>query len=396
MTFPWTPKTRVRMGPAPSICHVLYAFDGPRMVLARDEQGRQILGIAADEDDAGTTRWVFAPAPPERVLSLLKTRSGLRGLFESALVEIHDLQTRWEESRSWAVSPDEVPEDLLPERDAELPELEGDIRDALIAEQQRYLEQRARVARTRMLFSGRPVRGRRGIAASFAAETLSSYQALVSLTFGQRQKGSLSSTGPIPAREASTLLITEMPRGSVGFELVEDVLQESVLPSGLSEVVAQVGSLLDAAATSDAAYAEAVAEFDPRVASELHRFFDKLKKAEASLKLEVSHREYVFDEKRLADAVDRTASTPRQEDDRPVLGTLIGLLPMDHRFELQTEDGGVLKGKIARETDPSSLLSFFQKPCLAHLRVVTVERFGETAEAFTLVSVEALPAPPTR
>lgn len=101
---------------------------------------------------------------------------------------------------------------------------------------------------------------------------------------------------------------------------------------------------------------------------------------------------YVFDEKRLADAVDRTASTSRQEDDRPVLGTLIGLLPMDHRFELQTEAGVLLKGKVARETDAESLAVFFQKPCLAHLRVVTVERFGETAEAFTRVSAEALPA----
>jgi hypothetical protein len=114
--------------------------------------------------------------------------------------------------------------------------------------------------------------------------------------------------------------------------------------------------------------------------------------APAPLKLEVSHREYAFDEKRLADAVDRTASTPRQEDDRPVLGTLIGLLPTDHRFEFRTEAGVLLKGKVARETDAESLVVFFQKPCLAHLRVITVERFGETAEAFMLVHAEAPPA----
>ncbi|WP_437586166.1 hypothetical protein [Sorangium sp. So ce1000] len=81
------------------------------------ERKRQLLGIAADEDDAGVTRWVFAPAPPEQVLALLKTRLGLRGLFESALVEIHDIDPHgtWEQSRSWSVSLDDVPE-ALPRR----------------------------------------------------------------------------------------------------------------------------------------------------------------------------------------------------------------------------------------------------------------------------------------
>jgi len=186
------------------------------------------------------------------------------------------------------------------------------------------------------------------------------------------------------------LMLTEMPRGSVGFELVEDVEQESVLPTDLSEVVSQVGTLLDAAATSDVAYAEAVAELDQRVVAGLRDFFEGLRRADASLKLEVQNREYVFDAGRVMEAVARTAVQPEQEDDRPVLGTLIGFLPTDRRFELQTE-AGLLKGKIAREADQKRIVSSFQKPCLAHLRVVMVERLGQITEAFTLVSVEEPP-----
>ncbi|MGH7269898.1 MAG: hypothetical protein ACREJ3_05655, partial [Polyangiaceae bacterium] len=88
---------------APTVKHVLYYFDGPKMVLALDESGRQLLGVAADEDEEGTTRWVFAPAPPERIVSLLKTRAGLRGFFESGQVQVFDIKGQEETSaRSWS------------------------------------------------------------------------------------------------------------------------------------------------------------------------------------------------------------------------------------------------------------------------------------------------------
>ena len=391
MTFAWSPAARAQAFPAPVVKSVLYYFDGPKMVLAFDARGRQLLGVAADEDDVGTVRWVFAPAAPERVVSLLKTGTGLRALFESGTVEIHDIEPPWASARAWAVGPDEVPEELLPEPDAELPKLAELVRDALLVEQSRLIEQRSRVARTKMLFGGGPVRDRLGIQATFAGDALSGYQALVSLAYGHRRKGKLRSTGPIPDRGGSTLVVTDMPRGSVGFELVEDIEQERVLPSDLSEVVAEVGALFDAAASSDSAFAESVADFDQRIVAALNDFLGKLKKAEATMKLDVQGKEYLFDAARIAEAVERTASAPREENDRPLVGTLIGFLPTDRRFELETSDR-IIKGKVARDADPAAIASLFQKRCTAHLHVVTVERSGQTAEAFTLVSVEALPA----
>lgn len=388
MTFSWSPPGRAQASPAPLVKHVLYYFDGPKMVLAVDGRGRQLLGVAADEDEEGIVRWVFAPAPPERVVSLLKTRTGLRALFESGAIEIYDIGEPWNAVGAWTLTLDDVPEELLPEPEAELPELADHERDGLLAEQNRLVEQRSRVARTRMLFEGRPVRGRRGISAAFAGEALSGYQAIVSLAYGYRRKGGLRSTGPIPERGGSTLVLTDLPRGSVGFELVEDVEQERVLPTDLSEVVADVGALLDAAASSDSAYAEAVADFDHRIVTALNDFLGKLKKAEATMKLDVQGREYLFDAARLAEAVERTASAPREDYDRPMVGTLIGFLPTDRRFELQAPDR-IIKGKIARDADAGAIASYFQKGCTAHLHVVTVERLGQTAEAFTLVSVEA-------
>jgi len=91
MTFAWSPLARSRALVPPSVRHVLYYFDGPKMVVALDSEGRQVLGVAADEDDDGTTRWVFAPAPPERLAALLRTGAGLRALFQGGPVELHDL-----------------------------------------------------------------------------------------------------------------------------------------------------------------------------------------------------------------------------------------------------------------------------------------------------------------
>ncbi|MRG97536.1 hypothetical protein [Polyangium spumosum] len=145
MTFPWMPSTSTQIRPAPAVRHVLYEFDGPKMVLAVDERGRSLLGVAADEDDEGTTRWIFAPAPPERVLVLLETRAGLRGFFEVGEIEVFDIRPRWDAIRSWSLSPGEVPEALLPDRDAALPELVAEVRERLLAEQRRP-DPKARVA----------------------------------------------------------------------------------------------------------------------------------------------------------------------------------------------------------------------------------------------------------
>lgn len=386
MTFAWSPPARSRALPAPVVRHVLYYFDGPKMVLALDERGRQLLGVAADEDAHGATRWVFAPAAPERVLQLVEKRTGLRALFDSGMLELHDIRDPWDSVSAWSLLSDDLPEDLLPERDAELPEITDSARSQLLAEQNRLMDQRSRFGRARLFFSGGPVRGRRGVSAQFAADVLSSYQALVSLAYGQRRKGALSSTGPIPDRGESTLMLTDMPRGSVGFELLEDAEQERVVPTDLAETVMRVGQLLDAAATSDPAYAEMVSEFDARIVGSLHAFFDKLRKSDAAFKLEAQGQEFSFEPDRLADAIERTASEPQEEPDRPVVGTLIGFLPTDRRFELAVSDR-VIKGKLARDADVEHVASFFQKQCTAHLAVLTVRRAGHVAEAYTLKGV---------
>ncbi len=370
---------------APRIRHVLYEYDGPKMVLAMDGQGRQVLGIAVDENDDGTIRWFFAAAPPAQVLNLLNSGNGLRGFFDHSVIEAHDIQSPWRSIRSGSLAPGDVSNEVLPDVDARLPAFVDSFRALLIEDQQRLDRERDRLARTKLFFDGAPVLGSRGIRAAFAAEALASYQNLVSLTHANWRQDKLPSRGRIPQRADSTLMITDMLRGSVGFELVEESDEARVERTDLADVVVHVGLLLDAAATNDSTYAEAVAEWDPRVVNAMHDFFLKLKNAEASMRLEVNDREYVFNTSRIVEGSARTASAPR-ETFTPIRGTLIGLLPIDRRFELQTEDN-LLKGKLARNVDADEIKVFFAKECVATVRIIEIERLGQTTQTFTLVGI---------
>jgi hypothetical protein len=388
MMFSWMPPTPVLAGAqAPRVLHVLYEFDGPKMVIAVDETERQVIGIAADEsDDAEVTRWLFAPLPPEFFPALLDGTRTLRDIFADQQVRVVDLDRQWTPTSQWNVDGSLLPEALLPEVEAHLPELTPEFRARLVAEQASRAEQRSRVARTRLLFGGKPVVGRQAISADFAAEALGKYQKLVSVTYGARVRGELRSQGPIPDRESSTLFLADMPRGSVGFELVELPAQAPSSPSLLAEVVSDVGELIESAASGDQEFAEAIAEFDPRVHPALRDFFGALKKAEASFRLEVRERRYVFDVERVRVAAERTVVDPHEELERPIPGVLLGYLPQSRRFEFRNDANEILRGRISRELDLNELREWVDKPSIAHMRIVTVYHRGSgETQAFTLL-----------
>jgi hypothetical protein len=90
-----------------------------------------------------------------------------------------------------------------------------------------------------------------------------------------------------------------MPRGSVGFALQEIVEQGQTAPSGLAEVVSDVGALIDAAASGDQELAETVGAFEPRVVSTLKEFISVIHKAGATFRLVANDRTYRFDAERV-------------------------------------------------------------------------------------------------
>ena len=280
MSFSRSPSLRPELNrPPPRIRHVLYEYDGPKLVLAVDEHERQVIGVAVDENlEERVTRWVFAPAAPAEVVALLEGGTGLRELFTKGTVRIFDLGPK-ETSLLWELDGASLADELLPDADATLPELIPAAREQLLSEQRRLANEQHRLARAELLFDGWPIVGRQGINASFAAAAVTGYQELVSMAYGSRRKGGLGAAGPIPYRGESTLYLVGMPRGSVGFALQEIVEQGQTAPSGLAEVVSDVGALIDAAASGDQELAENVSDFEHRVVSTLKEFISVIHKA---------------------------------------------------------------------------------------------------------------------
>lgn len=388
MTYEWSPSTESQARAAPKVTHVLYSYDGPKIVLAIDTYECQSLGVAVDDDDEEqTTRWMFVSVSPEEVLELLQGSRSLWSLFvESSHIDIWDLDRHWVARRSFVTMCDDVPPRLLPEAGAFLPELTRDVYSRVVDSQHNMMISEGMHARADLYFDGGPVRGK-AILASFAGKALSAYQELVSVMHGTRQRGEVRQTGPIPARSESLLYISSMPMGSVGFELVERIEQHRFDQSELSYAMTDVHNLLSAASGSDERYADTMRASEMRMGKFLGEFLGIIKGAGATLRIKSRKRRYEFSALAIERAMERVSHVTYDDELRAVRGVLDGILPAGLRFELVAEqDGRTISGQISKTADITKVSTFYKRPCTAALLVVR----GPRKESFVLLDV----APP--
>jgi hypothetical protein len=241
---------------------------------------------------------------------------------------------------------------------------------------------------TALLFGGAPVIGSRGIDAGFASEAVGKYQDLVSTVWALKEHGNLASSGPIPDRYASRLHITNIVHGSFGFELAE--AEGSAL---LRETVEEVTAAILAAGQSDDALADAVEALDPRSFKALRAFFAVLRKARASFRVVTGEREARFDIGAVDLAAERTEARREDEEDVPVPGEFLAVLPEGRRFEFRAASGELLGGRVADDFTTSQLRKMNAKwantSCVAHLHVVTLTRGGRARTRYVLTDVRA-------
>lgn len=267
----------------------------------------------------------------------------------------------------------------------------AELREELSAADAGPLHKRTRVA---IFFGGNPVVGTRGIDARFAAKAIQGYQEVVSKVFATQLVGVLGASGPVPLEEVSHLHITDLPRGSFGFQL-EDLSQEAPLAlfpqtPPLTEAVEKANAIIAAASESDEAFADEVADVGDRVHSAIKGFFSTLSDAEATFRLESEETHLSFDAARVNVAAARATAARIEETDSPLAGTFLGVLGGSGRFEHRTEGGTVISGRIAASRQPEAFADLFNKRCIAHVRVVTMRRSGRELKRYTLLRVEPL------
>lgn len=230
--------------------------------------------------------------------------------------------------------------------------------------------------RTVLFFSGTPVRGSKGIDASFVGRVLDPFQNMVMNEHASRWHGTLGARGRRTGESESRLLLTGLPRGSFGLELSQADNDEWFEEDQLSETLAHVTRLVESAARSDEDFAIELSNASPRVILNLREFLQAVAEANAGLRMETGDFRCELTPIQAGEAYRRVSDTITNEETLEVSGTFHGLLLDDWRFNFINDCGHKIAGKLDENltTEQATDLqqSFFNQPCLASLLKTTV------------------------
>lgn len=223
-------------------------------------------------------------------------------------------------------------------------------KDTLEAEIQQLARRHESRASVALLFGGRPVLGSRGISAEFAGSMLEHFQSLVTRTFAATELGVLGERGPVPLRQATDLMVTNLARGSFGFVLSEvsaqDDIEDSALKSMVDEAVSIIGKV---SSENEREFEEASESLDARMLISLKDFFKTLDVAQATVRLVEDESDLSLDLASVHRGRVRMEAISIEEDDEAIEGVLAGLLPDHRKFELKVGDQRTIYGSVSKE-----------------------------------------------
>lgn len=207
-----------------------------------------------------------------------------------------------------------------------------------------------KTASVALFFGGKPVYGSRGISAEFAGNALRQFQELISRAFAINELGRIGERGPVPLKQSTNLMVTEIAKGSFGFVLDELQDQIEMIDTGLKIIVKEVATLLERTASSnELGFEEAVETLDSRTLIALRDFFVTLDSNSATLRLVEDSFDFTLDMPSVHRARQRTEATSIDESEESLSGVLVGFLPDHRKFEVRLDDNIVIYGSVAKE-----------------------------------------------
>lgn len=208
------------------------------------------------------------------------------------------------------------------------------------------------IANVALVFDGGPVRGSSAIDADFAGQALQDYQELLTKQVAATALGTLAQRGPLPIRQQNQarMNVTAIVHGSFGFVLEEDGAdQPPMFDSPTRQAVENVTNLLKGVASADGRwFDEQLDDLDVRIFHSLKRFIGTLHKAGSTIKISEENREIRLDTASVNIAHDRVSQVEVDELDETYVGQLLGIVPVQRRFEFRRLDNGdILSGRVA-------------------------------------------------
>lgn len=257
-------------------------------------------------------------------------------------------------------------------------------------------QHRAQVA---LYFGGDPVVGSMGVQAEFGTNILGAFQDLITKVWGSLDGSEIQQMGPIKDKDASQLHITSVVHGSFGFLLEElEGPVEPLYQSPLSQAADQAAEYIAKfAGKNEATFSQMIDVLNPRVFQTIRTFFGYLHKDNATFRLVEGERDQQFDRTAVERAWNRAEASNVLEERVPIVGRLLGVIPMKRRFELESSDTGtVIEGKVGEKFGQTYLErigteQFAGKRWRALLHKRTVTKVGrDPVDNYTLLELEQL------
>jgi hypothetical protein len=251
-----------------------------------------------------------------------------------------------------------------------------------------------------LLFAGGPVFGSAGIDAKFAANVLDSYQDMVANHYSaSRHGGIVGSRGPRKGEEESRLCLSALPRGSFGLKLEQPKIENFIDSAQLADIMDQITSILESAASGDAAFTDAVEKFHPRVLAPLEHFLSALESNSASVRVRSGSRECELGIEQVKSAKKRVSGTKPETRDVQMRGICRGVLLESWKFDFNPDGQLPISGQIAKDVPEEAAkamlaLAESNTPAEAYLKVTrmkTLSAYGKpTYELTQLTPLEQL------
>ncbi|WP_318451735.1 hypothetical protein [Photobacterium leiognathi] len=201
-----------------------------------------------------------------------------------------------------------------------------------------------------LFFDGEPVHGSKGILASFAGNSLDTFQELINKLFAARENGCLGARGAIAHKQNSSLMVTGVAKGSFGFILDEVSDQFEMTETSLKVTLDEVLELIEATTLTDEdAFSNAIESIDRRVLQSLKAFFTTLDKAKSTLRIVGDKHEYRLNSQSIRLARKRTEATSISENEKETEITILGFLPESCKFEALDKSHSLISGTILKQ-----------------------------------------------
>ncbi|MCL1894826.1 MAG: hypothetical protein FWG02_11465 [Holophagaceae bacterium] len=233
--------------------------------------------------------------------------------------------------------------------------------------------------RMKLTFRGEPVKGSYGADSEFLGLALEKFAKAVSAVSASLT-GKLNDSGPFPNKQQSQLLVVGKALGSFGFELEVPDIQENTLikePHPATESIKKIQEIFQTIADgSDDGLSKLSDEIHPRAIDKVYDFLEYQLQNKALCCVDFGGHYFRFrNEAQLKTSVACLAKDNRSEKDMSLTGTLIGVLSMACRFELEIADGEIKKGKTyLTPEEGKDLLKFAGKTVNATLKEIRVGR----------------------